>query len=109
MGNWLSRSGSKQHAIRHQQHSLGHVQWYTLVSACTESYKRLIGRYFSVFRRNPPLDFGMVELRDTTGKTKRIRMRETRKAQMLDDGVRVLSRAMSYSKTRTGVKIRFVD
>ena len=36
-------------------------------------------------------------------------MRETRKAQMLDDGVRVLSRAMSYSKTRTGVKIRFVD
>ena len=30
-------------------------------------------------------------------------------SQLLDDGVRVLSRAMSYSKTRTGVKIRFVD
>lgn len=30
-------------------------------------------------------------------------------SQLLDDGVRVLSRLMSYSKTRTGVKIRFVD
>lgn len=30
-------------------------------------------------------------------------------SQLLDDGVRVLSRAMSSSKTRTGVKIRFVD
>lgn len=32
-----------------------------------------------------------------------------RDSQLLDDGVRVLSRLMSYSKTRTGVKIRFVD
>lgn len=30
-------------------------------------------------------------------------------SQLLDDGVRVLSRLMSYSKTRTGVKLRFVD
>lgn len=30
-------------------------------------------------------------------------------SQLLDDGVRVLSRLMSYSKTRTDVKIRFVD
>jgi len=30
-------------------------------------------------------------------------------SQLLNDGVRVLSRLMSYSKTRTGVKIRFVD
>jgi len=29
--------------------------------------------------------------------------------QLLNDGVRVLSRLMSYSKTRTGVKSRFVD
>lgn len=32
-----------------------------------------------------------------------------RDSQLLDDGVRVLSRLMSYSKTRTDVKIRFVD
>jgi IS5 family transposase len=32
-----------------------------------------------------------------------------RDSQLLDDGVRVLSRLMSHSKTRTGVKIRFVD
>jgi len=32
-----------------------------------------------------------------------------RDSQLLDDGVRVLSRLMSYSKTRTGVKVRFVD
>ena len=32
-----------------------------------------------------------------------------RDSQLLDDGVRVLSRLMSYSKTRTGVKIRLVD
>jgi IS5 family transposase len=30
-------------------------------------------------------------------------------SQLLNDGVRVLSRAMSHSTTRTGVKIRFVD
>jgi IS5 family transposase len=30
-------------------------------------------------------------------------------SQFLNDGVRVLSRLMSYSKTRTGVEIRFVD
>ena len=30
-------------------------------------------------------------------------------SQLLDDGVRVLSRLMSYSKTRAGMKIRFVD
>ena len=30
-------------------------------------------------------------------------------SQLLDDGVRVLSRLMSYSKTRTGVKLRFID
>ncbi len=32
-----------------------------------------------------------------------------RDSQLLDDGVRVLSRLMWNSKTRTGVKIRFVD
>ena len=32
-----------------------------------------------------------------------------RDSQLLDDGVRVLSRLMSNSKMRTGVKIRFVD
>jgi len=32
-----------------------------------------------------------------------------RDSQLLDDGVRVLSRLMGHSKTRTGVKIRFVD
>ena len=32
-----------------------------------------------------------------------------RDSQLLDDGVRVLSRLMAQSKTRTGVKIRFVD
>lgn len=30
-------------------------------------------------------------------------------SRLLDDGVRVLSRLMGYSKARTGVKIRFVD
>ena len=30
-------------------------------------------------------------------------------SQLLDDGVRVLSRLMCHSKTRTGVKLRFVD
>ena len=30
-------------------------------------------------------------------------------SQLLDDGVRVLSWLMSYSKTRTGAKIHFVD
>ena len=30
-------------------------------------------------------------------------------SQLLNDGVRVPSRLMSYSRTRTGVKIRFVD
>jgi IS5 family transposase len=30
-------------------------------------------------------------------------------SQLLNDGVRVLSRAMSHSTTRTGVKLRFVD
>ena len=32
-----------------------------------------------------------------------------RDSQLLDDGVRVLSRLMGHSKARTGVKIRFVD
>jgi hypothetical protein len=41
----------------------------------------LIRRSFSSIRRKNPLDFSIVELQNETGKTKRIRMRETRNAQ----------------------------